>query len=749
MGSRLHQDAKNQEEEGTRGEKHLASNTCAPLNSSNTPVPVTCELCGTQEKNEDELRTHMLLVHVEGSPACPFCDLANLEPATLQNHVNSEHLQFLTPELEHGTAYLETESGQFGSLWELEKCALQGLTQDGLENSPGDNDDDYSKITNSNYSKSKGNPFVESDDSDTEMHTTIRESLKSDFGVEEETNSTADLESNFGADLESNCGNDLESNFGVSGSGSSSGVDMESTRSSSGVDMSEDMSPCQSTCNSAMSSPVNPKRKQFKRDRSALSLPLRQTSSATHGTTLSSPASPTHPTLTCPMCPFTSTNADVLQTHVNRVHLDDTSPEDTSRSSGRVESEYSCPMCSKSFFVTADLESHVQRDHAHDLSPGKPAPLSCPVCAETCWNQNQLHIHVESHFSNNSHHTSTSHVKSWTAMSDRLLAEQIHRREIASMKNKQENEFDNLRAQYGMDDDGNFKEQSDAALRKAVSKGQITVKDYYEKKADLAASIRSGMDDGSSRTSKVSQTLLPILSRLSGVRTIFMSCNVDHFASTYGDKGWGCGFRNMQMMISSLQSINKFKVHLSSLKNTVLDTSGGGGVPSIPRLQETLEAAWKQGFDPAGCEQLGAKVVNTRKWIGATEIYCILSYLGIACSIIDFHRPSGEGGTHPQLLNWVWRYYSQADTLPPLYLQHQGHSRTICGIEKCGKSIRLVILDPSHSYKTFTHSSLRMVVKPLASLRSQQYQIVCPTGILSEAERESVRTKPIPSTRIP
>ena len=57
-----------------------------------------------------------------------------------------------------------------------------------------------------------------------------RESLKSDFGVEEETNSTADLESNFGADLESNCGNDLESNFGVSGSGSSSGVDMESTR---------------------------------------------------------------------------------------------------------------------------------------------------------------------------------------------------------------------------------------------------------------------------------------------------------------------------------------------------------------------------------------------------------------------------------------------------------------------------------------------------------------------------------------
>ncbi len=41
-----------------------------------------------------------------------------------------------------------------------------------------------------------------------------------------------------------------------------------------------------------------------------------------------------------------------------------------------------------------------------------------------------------------------------------------------------------------MDNDGNFSEQADAALMKAVSKGQITVKDYYEKKADLAATIR-------------------------------------------------------------------------------------------------------------------------------------------------------------------------------------------------------------------------------------------------------------------
>lgn len=52
---------------------------------------------------------------------------------------------------------------------------------------------------------------------------------------------------------------------------------------------------------------------------------------------------------------------------------------------------------------------------------------------------------------------------------------------------------------------------------------------------------------------------------------------------------------------------------------------GGSGpartaVPSISRLQRMVEAAWAQGFDVQGSEQLGCKLYNTRKWIGATEV---------------------------------------------------------------------------------------------------------------------------------
>ena len=52
-------------------------------------------------------------------------------------------------------------------------------------------------------------------------------------------------------------------------------------------------------------------------------------------------------------------------------------------------------------------------------------------------------------------------------------------------------------------------------------------------------------------------------------------------------------------------------------------------IPSISKIQRLIEAAWQKGFDRAGCEQLGGKVINTTKWIGATEIVATLSSLKI------------------------------------------------------------------------------------------------------------------------
>lgn len=86
-----------------------------------------------------------------------------------------------------------------------------------------------------------------------------------------------------------------------------------------------------------------------------------------------------------------------------------------------------------------------------------------------------------------------------------------------------------------------------------------------------------------------------------------------------------------------------------------------------------VEAAWAQGFDVQGSEQLGCKLYNTRKWIGATEIVTVLSWLRIRCELVDFHRPTSPDGRHPELFNWVLRYFEEPRIhTPPLYLQHQG-----------------------------------------------------------------------------
>lgn len=73
-----------------------------------------------------------------------------------------------------------------------------------------------------------------------------------------------------------------------------------------------------------------------------------------------------------------------------------------------------------------------------------------------------------------------------------------------------------------------------------------------------------------------------------------------------------------------------------------------------------------------GSEQLGCKLHNTRKWIGATEVVTLLSSLRINCQLIDFHRPTSADGRHPELFDWVSRYFQEKRQQPPLYLQHQG-----------------------------------------------------------------------------
>ncbi|KAI9030115.1 peptidase family C78-domain-containing protein [Phycomyces nitens] len=212
------------------------------------------------------------------------------------------------------------------------------------------------------------------------------------------------------------------------------------------------------------------------------------------------------------------------------------------------------------------------------------------------------------------------------------------------------------------------------------------------------------------------------LSKKTSTKAVYLANQyTDHISTGSMDLGWGCGYRNCQILMSFLERQQEDN---EAVIKRVIHISG---------LQRLLEEAWSKGFDLQGASQLEHHVYGTEKWIGATDVYTMLVYLGIRCTIIDFHRPSGHNNAHDALFDWIQEYFENAtketdakktiqgslsSTIfyltdqPPLYLQHSGHSRTIIGIEILKDGQRnLIMFDPGRrmlrsNRKGHNHSSM-------------------------------------------
>ncbi|ETN61606.1 zinc finger with UFM1-specific peptidase domain protein [Anopheles darlingi] len=512
--------------------------------------------------------------------------------------------------------------------------------------------------------------------------------------------------------------------------------------------------------------------------------------------------------LQCLLCPYTSDNPSVLEEHINRSHFDPLSPGVNGGANGAGScvdgggsgghhvdtlSVLQCPICNRTFESGSDLELHVNIEHRDILSPAKAGDGSrvangggaaggpngtaaassavvngsyggntgslCPVCGISFdhMRTQDMEYHIERHFSKSPQHPyHTGNIPGaglgGGAAAAAAATAVVVDLEKQAQKLREQREFEMLRAQYGMDDQGNFREQSAAAMQRAVYAGEMSVADYYERQVGLRAAESHGVDDGSSCTKSVSPRVLSLSSSSPNVIKTYVCSSVDHYASSYGDKGWGCGYRNLQMMLSSLLQNTSYNEALYSAWGS--HGPARTAMPSISRLQRMVEAAWAQGFDIQGSEQLGCKLYNTRKWIGATEIVTVLSWLRIRCKLVDFHRPTSVDGRHPELFNWVLRYFEEPRIhTPPLYLQHQGHSRTIIGIEQRTSGLSLLVLDPSHGPRQVaalgsSQDSLRLIRKNSAAMRAPQYQVVAVTGLI-ETEEQYQASKVLKSLHIP
>lgn len=165
---------------------------------------------------------------------------------------------------------------------------------------------------------------------------------------------------------------------------------------------------------------------------------------------------------------------------------------------------------------------------------------TCPVCNISLDNMKtqEMELHIEGHFAKSPQ----------SGKSEPDLEKQ-------AQKLREQREFEMLRAQYGMDDQGNFREQSAAGMQRAVYAGEMSVADYYERQVGLRAAESHGIDDGTSCTKSVAPRVMSLSSASPSIMRSLVCTAVDHYASSYGDKGWGCGYRNLQMMLSSLLQV--------------------------------------------------------------------------------------------------------------------------------------------------------------------------------------------------
>nr|XP_029535237.1 zinc finger-containing ubiquitin peptidase 1-like isoform X3 [Oncorhynchus nerka] len=447
-----------------------------------------------------------------------------------------------------------------------------------------------------------------------------------------------------------------------------------------------------------------------------------------------------------------------------------------------VEKQFSCPMCALVCTDAFILQEHVEL-HLLEESPAEEAVLGatssteaasssnssggksyeCPLCSVVCGDCYSLQEHVELHLD---YGTVTSAVSpnSDLRLARRLQEEEKQRRKEQEAKREAE-EFKKLQRQFGVDGRGGYRKQMERTMEKAVSRGVMVPADFHNKRAEMMEALASGVDDGRTRTQGVLGALYVYYQReVRDCVHVWLSADTDHFCSSEGDKGWGCGYRNFQMLLSSLKRMEPYTTCLSE-----------GSVPSIPRVQVLIEGAWREGLDPQGATHFNQRLQGTRAWIGATEIYALCTSLRVSARVLDFHQPTGPGDTHPRLFDWVKQYFSQTGasgarlpprvvqtTQPPLYLQHQGHSRSIVGVEqKKNGSLCLLLLDPGCSpgdvRKLLSQdgstvgTAVRRLRKFSGNLKHRQYQVVVVDGVLSPEEKQTrvLNSRTLQAERIP
>lgn len=114
---------------------------------------------------------------------------------------------------------------------------------------------------------------------------------------------------------------------------------------------------------------------------------------------------------------------------------------------------------------------------------------------------------------------------------------------------------------------------------------------------------------GSNRLSGVTPVLAQLLYQDAKIKTAFLCRdNVEHYYKAKGEGDHFCGYRNIQMLLSSLHGDGGDADQLAKRHDY-----------SIIQLQNMIEEAWSAGINSNGMTETGG-IKDTRKHIGTSEV---------------------------------------------------------------------------------------------------------------------------------
>ena len=394
-----------------------------------------CDICGQDGLSDDEMRTHILLEHVEKSITCPFCDLQGTTLEEMNLHINAVHPDFMTPSVEskgfsqNFVSDSSSETSTTTSDWDNNKTSTNQTPQDSGSNNEivmETSDESHEEIPmvngNAQERKASFNKVNKEELTPTPVEmTVVNLSDTKDISISSSlSHSRPTLRS-----LSQQLSNSPDPLFSVSPSQPLSGT--LNNQSGKLVSKHNGTSP-----EIILNENLDTQEQLKRRAKLHLNVPQAQVL-ITNKPVSNEKVLNTHesqgwvspnkyvelPQTTsetsqksCPMCLYHCMSADDMEIHVNRAHLDALTPSkprgandlnaNPRKQAGKrfkpneaipstSKAQYDCPICSKNFFNGTNLEKHVNTSHVDILSPmsncnmdhisqahSEPAPLALP-----------------------------------------------------------------------------------------------------------------------------------------------------------------------------------------------------------------------------------------------------------------------------------------------------------------------------------------------------------------------------------